>query len=113
MITVYGIKTCGSVRNALKFFSDNNIEVKFFDFKKETPASDKIKSWSLKTDINILFNSKGTKYKTLNLKDLNLDANGKFEWLCKEPLLFKRPVVEFGDKLIVAWDEEVYKNTFL
>ena len=113
MITVYGIKTCGSVGNVLKFFSDNNIEVEFFDFKKETPSSDKIKSWSLKTDINILFNSKGTKYKTLNLKDLNLDANGKFEWLCKEPLLFKRPVVEFGDKLIVAWDEEVYKSTFL
>ena len=35
MITVYGIKTCGSVRNALKFFKDNNIEVEFFDFKKE------------------------------------------------------------------------------
>ena len=33
MITVYGIKTCGSVRNALKFFKDNNIEVEFFDFK--------------------------------------------------------------------------------
>ena len=27
MITVYGIKTCGSVRNALKFFKDNDIEV--------------------------------------------------------------------------------------
>ncbi len=29
-ITVYGIKTCGSVRNALKFFKENNIEVDFF-----------------------------------------------------------------------------------
>ena len=101
MITVYGIKTCGSVRNALKFFKDNNIEVEFFDFKKETPSSDKIKTWTQKSDINILFNSKGTKYKTLNLKELNLDENGKFEWLCKEPMLFKRPVIEFNDKVIV------------
>ena len=113
MITVYGIKTCGSVRNALKFFKDNNIEVEFFDFKKETPASDKIKDWTTKADINVLFNNKGTKYKTLNLKELNLDNNGKYEWLCKEPLLFKRPVIEFDDKVLVAWDEEVYKNTFL
>ena len=52
MITVYGIKTCGSVRNALKFFKDNNIEVEFFDFKKETPSSDKIKNWTTKADIN-------------------------------------------------------------
>ncbi|MFA6740096.1 MAG: arsenate reductase family protein [Arcobacteraceae bacterium] len=113
MIIVYGIKTCGSVRNTLKFFKDNNIEVEFFDFKKETPTSYKIKDWTSKADINLLFNSKGTKYKTLNLKELNLDSNGKYEWLCKEPMLFKRPVVEFDDKLIVAWDEEVYKNTFL
>ncbi|MCG3717320.1 arsenate reductase family protein, partial [Aliarcobacter butzleri] len=63
--------------------------------------------------INILFNSKGTKYKTLNLKELNLDDNGKYEWLCKEPMLFKRPVIEYGDKLVVAWDEEEYKKTFL
>ena len=33
MIKVYGIKTCGSVRNALKFFKDHNIEVDFVDFK--------------------------------------------------------------------------------
>ena len=54
MITVYGIKTCGSVRNALKFFKDNNIEVEFFDFKKETPSSDKIKNWTTKADINVI-----------------------------------------------------------
>ncbi|OCL84550.1 arsenate reductase family protein [Arcobacter porcinus] len=113
MITVYGIKTCGSVRNALKFFKDNNIEVDFFDFKKETPDSSKVKEWTKKADINTLFNNKGTKYKTLNLKELNLDEDGKYEWLCKEPMLFKRPVIEFDDKLIVAWDEDEYKKIFL
>jgi arsenate reductase (glutaredoxin) len=113
MITVYGIKTCGSVRNALKFFKENDIEVDFFDFKKESPTSEKIESWTKKADINILLNSKGTKYKTLNLKELNLDEKGKFEWLCKEPMLFKRPVIEFNDKVIVGWKEEEYKSTFL
>lgn len=113
MITVYGIKTCNSVRNALKFFKDNNIEVDFFDFKKESPSEDKIKTWTTKADINILFNSKGTKYRTLGLKELNLDENGKFEWLVKEPMLFKRPVIEFNNDVIVGWNEEEYKNTFL
>ncbi|WP_368029433.1 arsenate reductase family protein [Arcobacter sp. s6] len=113
MIKVYGIKTCGSVRNALKFFKDNNIEVEFSDFKKETPSTSTVKTWTQKSDINILFNSKGTKYKTLNLKELDLDENGKFEWLCKEPMLFKRPVIEYDDKVLVAWNEEIYKETFL
>ena len=113
MITVYGIKTCGSVRNALKFFKDNNIEVEFSDFKKETPSAERVKTWTQKADVNILFNSKGTKYKTLNLKELSLDENGNFEWLCKEPMLFKRPVIEFDNKVLVAWDEDIYKKTFL
>ena len=113
MITVYGIKTCGSVQKALRFFKENNIAVDFFDFKKDTPSAQKVKSWTQKSDINILFNSKGTKYKTLQLKELNLDENGKYEWLCKEPMLFKRPVIEFEDKLVVAFDEEMYKKTFL
>ncbi|WP_419766091.1 MAG: arsenate reductase family protein [Arcobacter sp.] len=113
MITVYGIKTCGSVQKALKFFKENNIEVDFFDFKKDTPTAQKVKSWTEKSDINVLFNSKGTKYKTLKLKELNLDENGKFEWLCKEPMLFKRPVIEFDDKVVVAFNEDVYKETFL
>ena len=27
-------------------------------------------------------------------------------------MLFKRPVIEYGDNLIVAWDEEEYKKIF-
>jgi arsenate reductase-like glutaredoxin family protein len=49
----------------------------------------------------------------MNLKELNLDEQGKKEYLANEPMLFKRPVIEYGDNLIVAWDEEEYKKIFL
>ena len=45
--------------------------------------------------------------------ELNLDEQGKKEYLADEPMLFKRPVIEYGDNLIVAWDEEEYKKIFL
>ena len=113
MLKVYGIKTWDSVRKALRFFKDNNIEVEFFDTKKETPTSASIKSWIEKTNIDLVFNSKGTKYRSLGLKELNLNENDKFEWLCKEPMLLKRPIIELNDKVVVGWKEEEYKNTFL
>lgn len=113
MIKVYGIKTCDSVRKALRFFKDNEIEVDFFDFKKETPTSETIDSWVEKSDLNLLFNSRGTKYRTLKLKELNLDVNGKIEWLKKEPMLLKRPVIEYDGKVMVAFNEDIYKETFL
>lgn len=113
MIKVYGIKTCGSVRNALKFFKDHNIEIDFVDFKTTKIDLETVKKWSQKVDIDILFNSKGTKYKTMNLKELNLDKQDKKEYLANEPMLFKRPVIEYDDKLVVAWNEEEYKKIFL
>ena len=110
---VYGIKTCGSVKKALKFFKDNNIEYEFHDFKKEPVGCDKIDEWIGKVGIDILFNNRGTKYRTLKLKELNLDKNGKREWLCRENLLIKRPVIELdsGD-VVVGFDEDKYKEIF-
>ena len=113
MIKVYGIKSCGSVRKALSFFKQNNIETEFFDFKKMTPDSNLIETWVEKSDINVLFNNKGTKYRTLGLKELNLDETGKFEWLCKEPMLFKRPIIQKDDQVTVGFNEEEYQATFL
>ena len=72
----------------------------FFFFQAEDGIRDLVRSRGLgdvyKRQINILFNSKGTKYKTMNLKELNLDEQGKKEYLANEPMLFKRPVIEYG-----------------
>ncbi|EDM23438.1 Spx/MgsR family RNA polymerase-binding regulatory protein [Caminibacter mediatlanticus TB-2] len=108
---VYGIKTCGSVRKALKFFEKKGIEYEFIDFKKSPVGCDKIEEWLQKVDINTLFNKKGTKYRQLKLKELNLDEEGMKEWLCRENLLIKRPVIELdnGD-VIVGFDEDKYKE---
>jgi Spx/MgsR family transcriptional regulator len=110
---VYGIKTCGSVKKALKFFKDSNIEFEFIDLKKTPVDCDKIDEWLKQVSIDILFNNRGTKYRTLKLKELNLDDEGKKEWLCKENLLIKRPVIEYNNKVIVAFDEEKYQKEFL
>ena len=110
---VYGIKTCGSVKKALKFFKEHNIAYDFVDFKKEPATCEKIDFWIEKAGIEKLLNTKGTKYRTLKLKELNLDDSSKREWLCKENLLIKRPVIELdnGD-VVVGFDEELYKKLF-
>ncbi|MBD3793546.1 MAG: Spx/MgsR family RNA polymerase-binding regulatory protein [Campylobacterales bacterium] len=113
-MTIYGIKTCGSVKKALKFFNDHGIDYNFVDFKKESVGEERINKWLQKTTIDKLFNNKGTKYRQLGLKELNLDSAGKIEWLAKENMLIKRPVIEYGNgEVMVAFDEDVYKAAFL
>jgi len=113
MIKVYGIKNCDSVKKALKFFKEHAIAYELFDFKTQELPCEKIEEWSQKVGVKILFNSRSTTYRNLKLKELNLDEAGQKEWLCKENLLIKRPVVEFNDELLVGFNEENYQRSFL
>ena len=109
---VYGITTCGSVKKATTFLKNKNLDFEFVDFKKYNPTIDEITRWSAKAGMDRLFNTKGTKYKTLGLDYKAMDEKTKTEWLSKEPLLIKRPVIEDGEKLIVGYDEKVYEESF-
>ena len=113
MIKIYGIKTCSTVRKAIKFCKDNDIDYAFVDFRANPLESEKIKYFTSQVDINILFNNRGTKYRDLKLKDLNLTDSDKLEWLIKENMLLKRPVVEYDDKVLVSYNEEIYKKEIL
>ena len=113
MINIYGIKTCSSVRKAIKFCKDNNLEYTFIDFRATPLDNKKVQYFASKIDINLLFNNRGTKYKDLNLKDLNLDENGKLDWLCKENMLLKRPVVEYSNKVLISFNQELYEKELL
>jgi len=112
MIRVYGIKNCDSVKKALSFFKKHNIEYEFFDFKTQALPCQKITYWLQKVDINKLFNTRSTTYRNLKLKEINLSDEQKAEWLCRENLLIKRPVIEFDDKVIVGYNEEEYIKQF-
>jgi len=61
-----------------------------------------------------LFNTRGTTYRTLKLKELDLNEEQKLQWLAKENMLIKRPVIEYNsDKILVAFDENIYKEKLL
>ena len=111
---IYGIKTCNSVKKALKYLDSKNIDYQFIDMKKEPIDCDTIDRWLQNgATINTLFNKRGTKYRLLKLKELNLDEDGMREWLCKENLLIKRPILELDDgRVIVGFSEEIYDNLF-
>ena len=113
-MTIYGIKTCSTVGKARKFMKENGIEFEFVDYKVESVGEDKIREWLKQIDMKRLFNTRGTKYRDLKLKELKLDDEDKIAWMAKENYLIKRPVIEYGEgKVHVAYDEEVYKETFL
>ncbi len=114
MITVYGIKNCDSVKKALKFLKQHELEYTLHDFKTDAVSIDKVSQWNQSVEMKQLFNTRGTTYRTLKLKDLNLNDEQKLEWLAKENMLIKRPVIEYGtNKVLVAFDEDIYTKELL
>ncbi len=111
---IYGIKNCDSVKKAINFFRSGNIDFETVDFKESPVGCDTIDRWLEQIPIERLFNTRSTTYRKLELKKSNLDSAAKREWLCKENMLIKRPVIECDDgRIIAGYDEDLYKELFL
>ena len=108
MLKIYGIKNCDSVRKAIKFFKSHDIPYKFVDFRKTPVDEPVVNEWLQYTDIKTLFNTRGTTYRTLKLKALNLSDNDKQIWLSRENMLIKRPVITFDNGVMVGYNEAEY-----
>ncbi len=113
MTHIYGIKSCGSVQKALKFLDHHSITYTFHDFKASPVTREKIEKWASKAPLTLLLNAKGTTYKNLGLKALDLDESGKIEWMSNHNLLIKRPVIEYKEQLIVGFDPSYYEGILL
>lgn len=112
MVRLYGIKNCDSVKKAVKFLKEHDIAYEFIDFKTAPVGTDVIRTWLEEVDMKTLFNTRGTTYRTLKLKDLDLSDEDKLLWLAKENLLIKRPVLDIDGKITVAFKQEVYEKLF-
>lgn len=112
----YGIKNCNNVKKARDFLDKRNISYEFFDFKIHKPEISDIKRWVNAKGIDIMLNSKGKTYKDLNIKNLGLDLSAKILKCCENPMLLKRPIVEFVDKdtnrIIVGFNEKEFLEFF-
>lgn len=113
MVTLYGIKNCDSVKKAVKFLKAHNIDYTFVDFKSTPVDCETVSPWLKQIDMKTLFNTRGTTYRTLKLKELDLNEEQQLQWLCKENLLIKRPVLDIDGRITVAFNEKVYSELFL
>jgi len=113
MIKVYGIKNCDSVKKALSFFKNHNLEYELHDFKTQAVSCERIDSWLSHVEMKVLLNTRGATYRTLKLKELNLDDSSKKQYLCEHNMLIKRPVVEYNNQLFVGFNLEEYEGVFL
>jgi arsenate reductase (glutaredoxin) len=115
MVKIYGIPNCGSVKKAFSWLSENGVKFEFHDFKNEAPTVAKITEWLEVQPIEVLLNKKSTAWKGLTLVAQKKTSNQAeaIKIMQATSNLIKRPVIELGDKVLVGFDEAVYKKELL
>lgn len=110
-ITLYGIKTCGSVKKAITLLDKHSIPFHFIDLKTTTPNKEQLKSWIESKGIKVVLNSKGTTYKNLKkegkITESILDSHiqEQIDMLFATPMLLKRPIITSAKHLIIGYNE--------
>jgi arsenate reductase (glutaredoxin) len=115
MVEIYGISNCGSVKKAFSWLSANGIKFQFHDFNIEAITIEKITAWLDVQPMEILLNKKSTAWKGLTLvaQKKTSKKEDAIKIMQTTPNLIKRPIIEFNDKVLVGYDEAVYKETLL
>lgn len=111
---VYGIPNCETVKKALAWLGKHQVDVEFHDFKKEGLSAQKVKAWLKHADWTQLLNRSGMTWRRLDeeTKASITTAAAATQLMCEQPSIVKRPVIEYGAKLMLGFDPQHYAENF-
>lgn len=106
MITIYGIKNCDTVKKALKWAAENNIDHRFHDFRKDPLDEDTVAAWLKGVGADILINKRGTTYRKLDDAGKQvLESDKAIPLLVEQPTLMKRPIFDLDGQYVVGFKD--------
>lgn len=115
MYTVYGIKNCNTVKNALDWLKKNKIEFEFHDYKTKGIDAARLKNWSGQVGWEKLVNRKGTTWRQLDEKVQSKITTEKaaIELMQEKTSIIKRPLIESKSKVVtLGFDESEFKAAY-
>jgi arsenate reductase len=107
MTTIYGYNGCSTVKKAIKFLKDNNVDYKHIDNVVNKLSVDDLKEIHFKTndDLKKLFNTSGVLYRELDLKNKydTMTDDEKFILLASDGKLVKRPILVTDTTVLIGF----------
>lgn len=113
MITVYGIKNCDTVKKALKWLTDNQIDHQLHDYRTDGLDPNWLTQAEAAFGWETLVNKRSTTWRNLDqtVKD-HLDRTSALKVLTEQPTLIKRPIILQDGKALIGFNEAEYKAAF-
>jgi arsenate reductase len=110
-VTIYGIKTCDTVRKARTWLEGRGVAHGFVDYRAEGLDPKKLAAWEKAIGWEKLLNKASTTFKDLPDADKQaLDRKNAVALMQAHPTLIKRPVLDVDGAITVGFKPEIYER---
>lgn len=114
-ITIYGIKSCSTMKKAFTKLDDLGVSYNFHDYKKQGIDKDSVQRWVNELGIDKVLNKRGTTWRKLEdaqKKAADSDVDKAIDLLIENTSMIKRPIVEGQSVLLCGYDEAEFDASF-
>ena len=112
MYKIYGIKNCDTMKKAITWLSENNVDFEFHDYKKSGISQDKIQEWLTQKPWEVLINRAGTTWKKLSDEEKATDEISATKLMMAKPSMIKRPIIENDKIVVMGFNSDTYEQIF-
>ena len=118
-ITIYGIKSCSTMKKAFTKLDELGVDYQFHDYKKQGIDKQSVQRWVDELGIEKVLNKRGTTWRKLTdeqkaAADANVDT--AIELLVENTSMIKRPIVEGqaqgSSVLLCGFNESEFEQAF-
>ena len=114
-ITIYGIKSCSTMKKAFTKLDDLGVSYNFHDYKKQGIDKDSVQRWVNELGIDKVLNKRGTTWRKLEnaqKQAADSDVDKAIDLLIENTSMIKRPIVEGQSVLLCGYDEAEFDTNF-
>jgi len=104
-IKVYGIKNCDTVKKAIVYLNERDIDYQFVDFRQNPISQQVLKKMVESVGWELLINKHSTTYRSLSEEE---KSNINYDLVLSFPTLIKRPVLIQGENIVVGFNDQQY-----
>jgi arsenate reductase len=112
-VTIYGIKSCDTMKKARDWLDAHKVEYDFHDYKAVGIDRRVLQGWMKQAGWEVLLNRAGTTFRKLpEDQKSHLDEAKAIALMLAQPSMIKRPVLDIGGAVLVGFKPEHYENAF-
>lgn len=117
MLTVYGIKSCDTMKKAMQWLTEHEIDYALHDYKKVGVEPAMVKQWLAAAGPDRVINRRGTTWRKLSDHDKAAcnsgDAAAIADVLAAHSSVIKRPILPVRDTVLVGFTPADWADALL